>query len=166
MPESARSTAIEVAEAFLTLHEAGLVYRALDWDKLHINEDEEIRFADLDQCISADFGVTHRRSEAFSNRYLAPEAAIGSYEEASDWWALGAMLLQCATRGSGIPDISDQAFMMQLVTRGLPIPENIPDQWQHLLKGLLTRDPAKRWRGGELLRWLEGGTRHPRFLRK
>ena len=42
------------------------------------------------------------------------------------------------------------------VTRGLRVPDDLPEEWRELLMGLLTRDPSRRWMWPEVKRWLGG----------
>jgi hypothetical protein len=45
--------------------------------------------------------------------------------------------------------------------RGITVPKEIPTEWQSLLKGLLTRDHAKRWNELQIGQWLDGRTNIP-----
>ena len=168
IPDHAEALASQMAIALSALHQAGLVCRGLRPDRIVMTGENGFHFhlRDLDDATLADFGVTMRvgggdNDDSNDAHFLAPEAAVGRYEEASDWWALGMILLRCLTRGEGLPEISADAFLLQLITRGVPVPDNIDPAWQHVLKGLLTRNPANRWRGDELLRWFEGARNIP-----
>nr|BFF38662.1 hypothetical protein BACY1_04670 [Tenacibaculum mesophilum] len=87
-------------------------------------------------------------------RYTAPEAIIGGVSPASDWWSLGMIVLEQITKGAFFENINDKAFMIHLVTRGVQIPEGIDERILLLLKGLLCRDPLKRWRWEQVEKWL------------
>jgi len=52
--------------------------------------------------------------------------------------------------------MSEQVMNFALATRGIEVPGDIPEEWQLLLKGLLTRDPAKRWGMEQVRNWLAG----------
>jgi len=118
---------------------------------------------DLSQAAVCDLGLT-REPIRRSPRYLAPEAAVAAFEFASDWWSVGALLLDLVSpEGEERPDVNDQAMLLNIVTRGIPVSSDLPSLWQHLLKGLLTRDPAKRWSGAEVVRWLDGERGIPVF---
>src|SRR6185503_14611402 len=60
------------------------------------------------------------------------------------------------TQGRGFEGVHERAFLLHLVTRGLRVPDDLPADWRELLMGLLTRDPARRWRWPEVQRWLSG----------
>jgi hypothetical protein len=53
-----------------------------------------------------------------------------------------------------------------LQQKNIEIPKNIPEKYQTLLKGLLTRDYEKRWNYQQVHDWLNGKNQHPRLLRR
>lgn len=151
-----------VSAALTQLHEAGMIFRDLRLETLALRGDALV-LGDFSQAVPSDFGVSLAPTEG-RLYFLAPEAAVGTFREASDWWSLGSLLLQILTKGKSTPDVHDRAYLMQLVTRGIEVPsEGIDPMWQHLLKGLLTRDPEKRWSGDETIRWLDGERGIPVF---
>ncbi len=103
----------------------------------------------------AEFDVEVARIRQAS-RYMAPEAVADASTSASDWWSLGIILLELATDGACFAGVHDRAFLLHLVTRGVAVPKDIEPGWQQLLKGLLTRDHAKRWKADQALRWVAG----------
>lgn len=89
-------------------------------------------------------------------RYSAPEAIVGAVSAASDWWALGMVALECATRGACFEGVHDQAFRIHVVTRGVEIPAGLDPNVRLLLRGLLARDALLRWSWAEVRAWLAG----------
>jgi primosomal replication protein N'' len=89
-------------------------------------------------------------------RYAAPEAIVGTVSAASDWWSLGMILLEQATAGGCFQGVNEQAFRLHVVTRGIDIPAGIDADVRVLLRGLLARDPLKRWGASQLFAWLMG----------
>jgi len=89
-------------------------------------------------------------------RYSAPETIVGAVSAASDWWSLGMIVLEQATRGRCFEGVNDQAFQLQVVTRGVPIPSSLAPDILLLLQGLLARDPLRRWSAAEVRAWLAG----------
>lgn len=88
-------------------------------------------------------------------RYTAPEAILGGVYAASDWWSLGVLLLELATGGAYFEGVNEQAFLISIVTRGLDVPQSLSSRLQHLLNGLLKRNPSERWRWPEVERWIK-----------
>lgn len=91
-------------------------------------------------------------------RYAAPEAIAGSVSAASDWWSLGMVLLEQLSRGECFAGTNEQAWGIHVVTRGVSIPESIEERARLVLRGLLVRDPSKRWGWREVSEWLSGGS--------
>jgi primosomal replication protein N'' len=89
-------------------------------------------------------------------RYSSPESIVGGVSAASDWWSLGVILLELLTKGDCFAGVHDKAFQIHVVTRGIAIPEELEDRQKQLLKGLLARDPLKRWRWPQVRSWLAG----------
>lgn len=78
-------------------------------------------------------------------RYSAPEAIVGAVSAASDWWSLGMIALEHATRGTCFEGINDRAFLLHVVTGGVTLPSGLDPSVRLLLRGLLARDPLARW---------------------
>ena len=93
---------------------------------------------------------------AQTTRYTAPEVIIGASAASSDWWSLGVIILEMVTNGECFEGVHEKAFLLHLVTRGIRVPGNLPQEWRELLMGLLARDPSRRWRWAEVERWLNG----------
>jgi primosomal replication protein N'' len=89
-------------------------------------------------------------------RYSSPEAIVGGVSAASDWWSLGMILLEHITGGACFVGVNDAAFHIHIVTRGVEIPGNLDPNFRLLLRGLLSRDPSKRWHWDQVRAWLAG----------
>lgn len=91
-----------------------------------------------------------------TTRYMAPEAIAGGVAAASDWWSLGMIVLEQATAGACFEGVNQQAFLIHVLTNGVPIPSDLDASVEVLLRGLLARDHRKRWQWKEVRGWLEG----------
>ena len=78
-------------------------------------------------------------------RYSAPESIVGAVSAASDWWSLGMIVLEQATAGACFEGVNEKAFLIHVVTRGVELPTDLEPELRPLLRGLLARDPLKRW---------------------
>jgi serine/threonine protein kinase len=77
------------------------------------------------------------------------------YSRASDYWALGIVLIEILTGQNPLQWFgSSKIASYQIVQGKVPIPDTLPAHWQRLLKGLLERDHYKRWDDERVLRWL------------
>ena len=118
--------------------------------------------------VLADFGlISHidagntASAKSRTPAYAPPEAIAGAVSAGRDWWSLGMVILEAIT-GSH-PFSADGRWLTEdqitawLNTRPIPV-DSIPDQrWRNLCRGLLTRDPARRWSADSIREWLDGG---------
>jgi len=66
------------------------------------------------------------------------------------------IILEQATAGGCFQGVNEQAFRLHVVTRGIDIPTGLDADVRVLLRGLLARDPLKRWAAPQLFAWLKG----------
>ena len=67
------------------------------------------------------------------------------------------ILLEQATAGRCFQGVAnEQAFRLHVVARGIDIPVGLAADVRVLLRGLLARDPLKRWGAPQLFAWLKG----------
>jgi primosomal replication protein N'' len=152
-----RRLAEELGRALADFTEQGLRHRDLRPDAilLRMREPLDLVITDFGSARLSDFDL-----EAVAplqlTRYSAPEAIVGTVSAASDWWSLGMIILEQATAGGCFEGVNEQAFRLHVVTRGIDIPAGIDANVRVLLRGLLARDPLKRWAAPQLFAWLKG----------
>jgi primosomal replication protein N'' len=152
-----RRLAEELGRALADFTEQGLRHRDLRPDAilLRTREPLDLVITDFGSARLSDFDL-----EAVAplqlTRYSAPEAIVGTVSAASDWWSLGMIVLEQATAGRCFEGVNEQAFRLHVVTRGIDIPAGIDADVRVLLRGLLARDPLKRWGASQLSAWLNG----------
>src|SRR5262249_54793374 len=66
----------------------------------------------------------------------------------------GMIVLEQATGGHCFANINEKAFQIHVVTRGVEVPAGLDPPIRLLLRGLLARDPAKRWSWPQVRSWL------------
>jgi hypothetical protein len=88
--------------------------------------------------------------------YTAPERLIGIEAPHSDWWSLGLLLLQAFVGPTFWEGVHEKAWLLQVITDGVVVPEIVAEPWSTLLTGLLTLDPQQRWAHEQVARWLDG----------
>ncbi|WP_440120851.1 protein kinase domain-containing protein [Tenacibaculum sp. Ill] len=145
----------EISRALRDFSEAGFRHRNLCPKNILIRDNEtfDLVIIDYSSARLSDYDLDTDTPLQLT-RYTAPEAIIGGVSPASDWWSLGMIVLEQTTKGTFFQGINDKAFMIHLVTRGVQIPEGIDERILLLLKGLLCRDPLKRWRWEQVEKWL------------
>ncbi|SVC23448.1 uncharacterized protein METZ01_LOCUS276302, partial [marine metagenome] len=147
----------ELGSAVAHMHEADIIHRDIKPANILV------RTLDPLDLVMTDFGISsmsdvslHMTSVNRTALYSAPEAINGVVAKGSDWWCVGVIILKLLQGKHPLEGMTEQAITFQLVTKGIEVPEEIGQDWQLLLKGLLTRDPDKRWAWGEVEQWLEG----------
>ncbi|WP_417785371.1 protein kinase domain-containing protein [Tenacibaculum sp.] len=145
----------EIGRALRDFSEAGFRHRDLCPKNILIrnNETFDLVIIDYSSARLSDYDLDTDTPLQLT-RYTAPEAIIGGVSPASDWWSLGMIVLEQITKGTFFEGINNKAFMIHLVTRGVQIPEGIDERMLLLLKGLLCRDPLKRWHWEHVEKWL------------
>jgi primosomal replication protein N'' len=157
--ESVRRIAYELGKALDALAEVGLRHRDIRPETLLVRNRDPL------DLVIGGFGSARLSeydldmvSPLEVNRYTAPEAVAGGVAAASDWWSLGIVLLEQVTAGKCFEAIDQQAFLIQVLANGVPIPPEVPKRVALLLRGLLARDRHKRWKWKEVQAWLDGQT--------
>ena len=88
--------------------------------------------------------------------YLAPESLSNIITKAVDYWAVGLIMIEIITGKHPFEGFDEDHIKNHLITKPVPLPEDIDSEWKDLIKGLLTRDYGKRWGYNEIERWLKG----------
>ena len=130
-PDADDQTAIrmlvsELGQALHSLSEAGLRHRDLRPSTIFVRSRDPLdlviggfgsaRLSEFDLDIASPLETT---------RYMAPEAIAGGVAPASDWWSLGMILLERVTSGACFEGVNEQAFLIHVLTNGVPLPENL-----------------------------------------
>lgn len=149
----------ELGLAVHSLTEAGLRHRDLRPSAIFVRSRNPLdlviggfgsaRLSEFDLDIASPLETT---------RYMAPEAIAGGVAPASDWWSLGMILLERITKGACFEGINEQAFLIHVLTNGVPLPETLDPSMDLLFRGLLARDRRQRWQWKEVQAWLAGET--------
>ncbi len=155
--EAIRILVTELGQALHSLSEAGLRHRDLRPSTIFLRARDPLdlvitgfgsaRLSEFDLDIASPLETT---------RYMAPEAIAGGVAPASDWWSMGMILLERVTSGACFEGINEQAFLIHVLTNGVPLPENLNANTELLLRGLLARDRRQRWQWKEVQAWLAG----------
>ncbi|MEH1058705.1 hypothetical protein V6U89_26275 [Micromonospora sp. CPCC 206171] len=103
-------------------------------------------------------GVSKRFADLMAKAaYMSPEALAGLNDPRGPYWSLGAICFELLTgRPMYGEDLTEDTIRVALVFDE-PDVDELPEQWQDLVAGLLTRRPEDRWGAEEVRGWLAGG---------
>lgn len=139
------------------IHSHKIIHRDLKPENILVRTTKPLKL------MLADFGIAslsdatqHFTTKSRTIKYGAPEAAAGAVGNASDYWSLGLIVLEGLTGRHPFDSLSDLSIAVQLATKGVDVVLN-NFRWKGLCKGLLTRDPKRRWSSAQVSQWLAGG---------
>ncbi len=147
----------QLADGLRCLHAAGIVHRDLKPENILVRTTAPLRLA------IADFGLSRviEQSVVFASSsrtlaYAAPESLSGQISPARDWWSLGIIVRELLTGRVPFAGLSETAVVDHLATRGIDCDDIADPRMRLLCRGLLTRDPRRRWGGSQVAEWLAG----------
>ncbi|HEX2827276.1 MAG TPA: protein kinase [Burkholderiales bacterium] len=154
-PEDVRRIVAEIAEALNGIHAHRILHRDLKPDNVLLRSKSPLELALTDFGIASLSEATQRfTSAARTTRYAAPEALTGVIDEKSDWWSLGMIALEAATGRHPFDGLTEHIMNHHLATRPIDVRGVYDDRLRLLCRGLLLRDPRRRWGAEEVARWL------------
>jgi serine/threonine protein kinase len=156
--------ALQAAQALEEAHEQGLVHGRITSNNLVVSSEgdlkivdfalesisEEMLLADPDNGSPSGYFLALPKPQLSRFAYLAPEQVQGNPAEVrSDLFSLGVVLYELLA-GQFLFEGSDkQELFRQILERDLPritqVRSGIPSAWSKLLKGLLDKNPQKRY---------------------
>lgn len=149
----------ELAAAIASVHVAGLVHRDLKPENVLVRVEHPLNLVLTDFSIASVLDGTQRfTSAARTLPYASPESLSGVIDGKSDYWALGMIVLEAALGKHPFAGLSEAVILHHLTTRSIDVSEIRERHLRKLLRGLLLRDPATRWGGDMIERWLSGDT--------
>jgi serine/threonine protein kinase len=150
----------EIAEALNVLHKNNIIHRDLKPANILIRDKDKL------DLVLTDFGIARALEEDLSKvqttgfkgttHYMAPEELSGYFGKEIDWWHLGVIVYELVFGKHPFEGLTDKVVLNALATKGVEIPQGVPEKYSLLLKGLLTKDYKKRWGYEQVKRWLSG----------
>lgn len=164
-PERLKGIVEEVVNALHFCHERGIIHRDIKPQNIFFRDQ-----ARTDVAVG-DFGISTMLIEGYSQKLSVGAktpvyAALELFEVGSggkvlvgrevDYYALGMTLIHLWTGEMPFEGLGEYVIMRAKREGNIPIPQDMPREFQALLKGLLTANPAKRWGYAEVQQWLRG----------
>lgn len=139
------------------IHSKNVIHRDIKPANILIKKIEPL------EIVLTDFGISsvaelslHQTSMNRTIFYSSPESMTGVVAKASDYWALGLITLEMLLNKHPFCDADDKTVMFILATKNVPCINEVDGEFINLIKGLLTREPRKRWGYKEVGGWLYG----------
>lgn len=154
-----RSALRQLAEGLFVLHEAGKLHRDLKPSNVLITPQGRVVILDLGLAVEiAGKGIHESMNIVGTPAYMSPEqGSKSSVSKASDWYSVGVILYEALTgRTPFTGSILDILINRQTTDPVAPseLVKNVPVDLNQLCQELLSRDPALRPSGDEVLRRL------------
>lgn len=148
----------EINHGLKILHEDNILHLNLKPSNILMREKQppHLVFTDIDISSMIEYEQM-KRAITLKGRplYSSPELLTGIIGKEADYWALGIILLELLDGSHPFGNLDDKSITDIISTKGPSIPEHVSEDYKILLRGLLTRDPKKRWGYPEIERWLE-----------
>ncbi len=147
----------EIADALTGIHAQRILHRDLKPENVLIRAKSPLELALTDFGIASLSEATqHFTTAGRTTRYAAPEVLTGVLDAKSDWWSLGMIVLEAASGRHPFEGLTEQVMNHHLATRPIDVRGVYDDDLRLLCRGLLLRDPKRRWGSDEVARWLAG----------
>ncbi|MDR2625401.1 MAG: protein kinase [Zoogloeaceae bacterium] len=147
----------ELAAGLTEVHAANILHRDLKPENVLLRSRSPLSLVLTDFGIASLFEGTRLFTDsARTAKYAAPEALTGVIDAKADWWSLGMILLEAASGRHPFDGLSEQVINYHLATRPIDIEGVADKRFAVLCRGLLLRNPARRFGAAEVARWLAG----------
>lgn len=141
----------QICEAMRYCHQSKVIHRDLKLENILLANKFSTQLKIVDFGIAGIFSVGRRgeRSDAGSLLYAPPEMVSGKDNSASpafDIWSMGCIFYTLLTGMHPFDDENAKNITSRIVNVDYhPFPDNISNSWRRLIKGMLRKDPKKRW---------------------
>lgn len=155
--EALRRLIEQFSATLAALHGQQILHRDLKPENILLRQSSPLEIALTDFGASTlKMATQYFTAGARTAHYAAPEVLTGVLDEKSDWWSFGMILLEAITGRHPFAGLSEQVALHQLATQSVEVTGVFDDTLRMLCRGLLLRNPKKRWGASEVARWLAG----------
>ena len=146
--ELARLYTAELVLAVSHLHQLGIIHRDLKPENILVDSEGHLKLT--------DFGLAKEVTPTGSSNsmcgtveYMAPEIILAKgHNRSADWWSIGILLYEMLTGRVPFENQNRMKLQQKIVKERIKFPPYLTAEAHSLLKGLLTKDVAKRLGSG------------------
>lgn len=159
-PDLARTVLQELADALEHLHELRVQHGDVKPGNVLVRTEEplDLVLADFGLAAVNDATLVFDAGARRSQYYAAPEQIGETTGRPADVWALGVVVMELLLGRHPFADIDAGTIAYNLMYQPWPVAPDLidDDRWQQLFRGILHRDPLRRWSASEIQDWLAG----------
>ncbi|XP_018322875.1 protein kinase C [Agrilus planipennis] len=141
----ARFYAAEVTLALQFLHKNGVVYRDLKLDNILLDAEGHCKLADFGMCKEGVLDGVTTSTFCGTPDYIAPEILQElDYGASVDWWALGVLMYEMMAGQPPFEADNEDDLFESILHDDVLYPVWLSKDAVSILKGFMTKNPAKR----------------------
>ncbi|KAG8177378.1 hypothetical protein JTE90_015932 [Oedothorax gibbosus] len=141
----ARFYASEVTLALMFLHRNGVIYRDLKLDNILLDNEGHCKIADFGMCKEGILDGTTTTTFCGTPDYIAPEILQElEYGPSVDWWALGVLSYEMMAGQPPFEADNEDDLFESILHDDVLYPVWLSREAVSILKGFMTKNPAKR----------------------
>jgi eukaryotic-like serine/threonine-protein kinase len=157
-----RAALTQLTQALMTLHAAGKVHRDIKPSNILVTPEGRVVLLDFGLVAEVIEAGQHQHRLAGTIPYMAPESLFHSVGPEADWYGVGVLLYVMLTGQLPFDGRPTDILLRKQNERPPPpheVADGVPEDLDRLCVDLLERVPARRPKGGEVLRRLQKSTR-------
>ncbi|ESO04662.1 hypothetical protein HELRODRAFT_78764 [Helobdella robusta] len=141
----ARFYSAEVTLALMFLHRHGIIYRDLKLDNILLDIDGHCKIADFGMCKEGMSPGKTTHTFCGTPDYIAPEILQElDYDTSVDWWALGVLMYEMMAGQPPFEADNEEDLFESILHDDVLYPVWLSKEAVSILKGFMTKSPAKR----------------------